>query len=156
MSAHKRIPKKIRQQIFEKYNGHCAYCGCELTMKTMQVDHIYSVYHAEMKAKGMVTSPGDAKDENGEYIYDKQRLQKRAASVNDIDNLMPACRQCNFYKGAMDIETFRNALETTLYENTVKPFQFRLAEKYGFVQRYPHKIQFYFEKEKKENCENHE
>jgi 5-methylcytosine-specific restriction endonuclease McrA len=31
-----------RQQIHQKYNGHCAYCGCEITPKEMQVDHIVS------------------------------------------------------------------------------------------------------------------
>ncbi len=28
-----------RQSVLEKYNNHCAYCGCEITLKTMQVDH---------------------------------------------------------------------------------------------------------------------
>lgn len=40
----KTIPKHIRQKIYEKYNGHCAYCGCELEYKNMQVDHINPVY----------------------------------------------------------------------------------------------------------------
>lgn len=44
ISKRKTINKKTRQLVFNKYNGHCAYCGCELTMKTMQVDHITSVY----------------------------------------------------------------------------------------------------------------
>lgn len=44
MSKHKSIPKKDRLKIYEKYNGHCAYCGCELNYKDMQVDHIKSVY----------------------------------------------------------------------------------------------------------------
>lgn len=43
MSKRKTINKKTRKLVFNKYNGHCAYCGCELTMKTMQVDHITSV-----------------------------------------------------------------------------------------------------------------
>lgn len=29
-----------RQEIFNKYKGHCAYCGCKLKMKTMTVDHL--------------------------------------------------------------------------------------------------------------------
>lgn len=29
-----------RQQVFDKYNGHCAYCGCEISNK-WQVDHIW-------------------------------------------------------------------------------------------------------------------
>ena len=43
---HKAIPKKIRQQVYDKYNGRCAYCGCKLEYKDMQVDHIESVYMA--------------------------------------------------------------------------------------------------------------
>lgn len=40
----KPIPKPVRFKVYEKYNGHCAYCGCELELKDMQVDHIESVY----------------------------------------------------------------------------------------------------------------
>ena len=29
-----------REQVWHKYNGHCAYCGHEITLKDMQVDHI--------------------------------------------------------------------------------------------------------------------
>lgn len=140
MSAHKQISKQIRQQVYDKYGGHCAYCGRKLTLKEMQVDHVYSVYHAELNEKGKAV---DVEDSKG----DPESLKEKAAHVNDIDNLMPACRQCNFYKGAMDIETFRNQLETTLLGNTIKTFQFRLAERYGLVQATPHHIRFYFEKE---------
>lgn len=28
--ARKPIPKNIREQVYRKCNGHCAYCGCEL------------------------------------------------------------------------------------------------------------------------------
>jgi len=31
-----------RKKVFEKYNGHCAYCGIELDLCNMQVDHIKS------------------------------------------------------------------------------------------------------------------
>lgn len=40
----KTVPKHIRMQVYKKYNGRCAYCGCELEYKDMQVDHINSVY----------------------------------------------------------------------------------------------------------------
>ena len=29
-----------RQKVYDKYNGHCAYCGKPITIKDMQVDHI--------------------------------------------------------------------------------------------------------------------
>lgn len=32
----------IRHAVYAKYNGHCAYCGCEIDYKDMQVDHIKS------------------------------------------------------------------------------------------------------------------
>lgn len=38
------LSKAERKQVYEKYNGHCAYCGCELKMQNMQADHIVSVY----------------------------------------------------------------------------------------------------------------
>lgn len=34
--------KLVREKVYQKYNGHCAYCGCELQYKDMQVDHIES------------------------------------------------------------------------------------------------------------------
>lgn len=40
--SRKLIPKKIREQIYQKYDGHCAYCGCKLEYKDMQVDHVSS------------------------------------------------------------------------------------------------------------------
>lgn len=40
---HKAIPRKVRQLVYEKYQGHCAYCGREIAYKDMQVDHIMAV-----------------------------------------------------------------------------------------------------------------
>lgn len=33
-----------RELVYKKCNGHCAYCGCELAFKDMQVDHVVSLY----------------------------------------------------------------------------------------------------------------
>ena len=30
-----------RTEVLNKYGGRCAYCGNEITLKTMQVDHIW-------------------------------------------------------------------------------------------------------------------
>ena len=37
---HKAIPKAVRQKVYQKYDGHCAYCGRPIDYKDMQVDHI--------------------------------------------------------------------------------------------------------------------
>ena len=39
------MTKKMRERIYTKYNGHCAYCGKEISIKDMQVDHIIPRYH---------------------------------------------------------------------------------------------------------------
>ena len=33
--------KSIRQTVYNKCNGHCAYCGVELQFAKMHIDHIY-------------------------------------------------------------------------------------------------------------------
>lgn len=39
MNKRKTIPKSTRTSVYLKYNEHCAYCGCSLEYKDMQVDH---------------------------------------------------------------------------------------------------------------------
>lgn len=38
----KTISKAMRQQVYNKCQGHCAYCGKEIDIEDMQVDHIVS------------------------------------------------------------------------------------------------------------------
>lgn len=40
MPERKRLTKKERQAVFDRMKGHCAYCGCEITISEMQVDHV--------------------------------------------------------------------------------------------------------------------
>ena len=117
----KRISKKTREAVFNKYGGRCAYCGCELTPRTMQVDHIKSVYNSCL--------------ENG-YVYTQD---------DSFDNLNPSCRQCNFYKGTLDIEQFRNKIKTILYRTFQSTFQAKLAKKLGMM-KVTQFDKFYFEK----------
>lgn len=112
--SRKQIAKKIRKQVYEKYNGHCAYCGCELKYKDMEVDHVIPVY---------------GKD-----------------GGNGIDNLLPSCRMCNFYKSTFTLEDYRKNLES-LHERLQKLFIYRMAMKYGLITEHKNKVVFYFEKE---------
>ena len=38
----KAIKKSERLLVYQKYNGHCAYCGCEIKYEEMEVDHFIS------------------------------------------------------------------------------------------------------------------
>ena len=122
MSKHKPIPRKIRQELYEKYNHKCAYCGCELDYKDMQVDHVKSVYANTDISESMTV----------EEMY-------------SIDNLLPACRPCNFYKGSMELEVFRSRLTTTMMDNIRKEFTYKLAVKYGLIKEFVEPVKFYFE-----------
>jgi 5-methylcytosine-specific restriction endonuclease McrA len=36
----RKLSKDERKQVYEKCNGHCAYCGAQIEFKEMQVDHV--------------------------------------------------------------------------------------------------------------------
>lgn len=112
----KKLTKTERQQVYDKCNGHCAYCGCELTLKDMQVDHVvaFNLIH----------------DENTETML----------------NYLPACRSCNNYKHTMTIEAFRNSIERFPQVLMRDSVTYRNAVRFGLVEPKPHKIVFYFEK----------
>lgn len=73
--------KKVREKVYSKYDGRCAYCGGEIAFRDMQVDHFIP------------------------------KRNQDAISSDDIDNLMPSCRMCNHYKRAHSLETFRRYIE---------------------------------------------
>ena len=74
-------------------------------------------------------------------------MRKELDDINTIDNLMPSCRQCNYYKEGSTIEGFRKKLKS-LMERVKKPFIYRLAEKYNMVKESEWDGKFYFEKVK--------
>ena len=118
----RRLTKSERKTVYDKCNGHCAYCGCEITMREMQVDHIVPKYrNNEMWHQGEIGS-------------------------DDISNLNPSCRMCNYYKGMYSIDIFRGNLKDTLMRNVQRPFNFRLAERYGMVEVKEWDGKFYFER----------
>ena len=41
--ARKRLTLHIRTKVYQKTNGHCAYCGCFLKYKDMRVDHVVAI-----------------------------------------------------------------------------------------------------------------
>lgn len=36
----RKLSRQERQAVYDKCNGHCAYCGIELPISRMQVDHV--------------------------------------------------------------------------------------------------------------------
>jgi len=63
----------------------------------------------------------------------------------NIDNYNPSCRACNFRKGMLDIEEFRDAIAKGM-NALERNFTYRLVRKYRLIAEVvPRKVQFYFE-----------
>lgn len=117
------LNKKQREQIWNKYNHHCAYCGTELEYKEMQVDHLIPQRRATNKAgRGKVP----------------------IEQIENFDNYMPSCRRCNHYKRAHNLETFRRYIEE-IPKKLLENYICKVGIDYGLVEFHPRKIKFYFE-----------
>ena len=44
MTERRKLTASERQQIYEKFGGRCAYCGCKITIKEMQADHVIPLH----------------------------------------------------------------------------------------------------------------
>lgn len=86
--------------------------------------------------------------------YSKMQIDhitpKFKGGENKIDNYNPSCRQCNFYKSTLDLESFRSKM-SSIIDRIKKPFIVRLAIKYNIIHFKTFDGIFYFEKKLKTN-----
>lgn len=119
--------KKIdREQIWLKYDKKCAYCGVEITIKQMQVDHIKPLYRNDN-----VTTL---------EVWGVER------GTDDIDNLNPSCARCNKWKSTYSLETFREIVQTSINRLERDTPNFRLARDYGLLKVTSDPVIFFFER----------
>lgn len=110
-----------RLKIYNKFGGHCAYCGEVIAVNKFQVDHLI---------------PQNFRN----HIHLVEVIESE-------DNLMPSCCKCNNHKTAMSLETWRREIERhsdMLLKNT----QFQRALRYGQVCITKKPVVFYFEQVK--------
>jgi CRISPR/Cas system Type II protein with McrA/HNH and RuvC-like nuclease domain len=124
----KQISDRARLLVFQKYEGRCAYCGCEISYNSFQIDHIHP-------------KSGYIETENGKPV-----------SPNRIENLNPSCRSCNHYKHFYSVSEFKMYLKQMfetkqqyLFKSMTK---FELAKKYGVIVVSKWDGLFYFERVK--------
>ena len=65
--------------------------------------------------------------------------------TNDVDNLLPSCHPCNFYKDSMELEEFRKRLQGIPQLLMEQDFSYRMAVAHGLICRDRRKVKFYFE-----------
>lgn len=108
----KKLSKTERIEIHKKTGGHCAYCGIEIDVADMQVDHLVPI---------------------------------RKGGEDMLYNMYPSCRSCNQAKSTLDIEQFREFVQTAYQRAKQKPF-FRIADAVGRANESDKPVRFYFEK----------
>ena len=112
----KQLKKEDRLKVYNKYNGHCAYCGKDIEYKDMQVDHLVPL---------------------ADYAFGR--------GEDTLENMMPACRRCNHYKRANPLEAWRKMIEEIPNKLERYSYIYRLGVDYSLVEPKPHKFIFYFE-----------
>jgi 5-methylcytosine-specific restriction endonuclease McrA len=115
-----------RQEIYNKCNGHCAYCGKEITIKQMQIDHIEPHWHTMTKEEA-------------------QRFNIKKGS-HEMNNLNPSCARCNKWKSTYSLEQFRGVVQRSIDRMERDTPNFRLAKDYGLITITNQPVVFYFER----------
>jgi len=130
--------KKERQLIFDKYNGKCAYCGCDL-VKGWHADHIEPVGRT---FKYIRDESGRVIHEDGEPLKDSfMRFPDRDC----LENFNPACASCNIQKHSLDIEGFRHSIQQFIHSLNSYTTTYKIAKRYGLVKETGIEVKFYFE-----------
>lgn len=115
-----------RQEVYNKCDGHCGYCGKEITIKQMQVDHIKPLYRNDK-----VTTL---------EVWGVER------GTDDFENLMPSCARCNRWKSTFNLEMFRKEIGLQIERLNNHNNNYRMAKDFGLIEEKDSSVIFYFEK----------
>lgn len=108
-----------RERVHAKHGGRCAYCGEEITVKQMHVDHIDPMQRG---------NPGDK------------------SHLDVFENKNPSCRSCNYYKSTLSLEQFRERMDLMI-QNLLRQSTVKVLLRYEKVQFTTGPVLFYFERE---------
>lgn len=116
-----KLNKKQREELRRKYDGKCAYCGCDLPDR-WHADHFEPVIRLS--------------DDRGAELPENHH----------IGNMMPSCAPCNLSKGRQTLEGWRAWIAGHITSlNSYHPI-YRLSKAYGLVVETGNPVIFHFEK----------
>lgn len=114
-----KLTKKQREELFQKYQGRCAYCGDQL-VKSWHADHIEPI---RRNGDGTCLNPH-----------------------NEVfENYNPSCASCNINKHSMPLEDFRKSISKYVESLNNYSTQYKMSKKYGLVVETNKEVRFYFE-----------
>lgn len=109
-----------RKKVFEKYDGLCAYCGCELS-KIWHIDHLLPV------------------------VRNPRTGEKEFPERDKIENMMPSCPSCNINKHSDSLERFRDLISGFVNSLNRDSTQYKIAKRYGLIKETEMEVKFHFE-----------
>jgi len=115
----------MRKSVYDKFNGRCAYCGKEITIKEMQIDHIVP-----------------------------KRLFLTSKEADTYENLFPSCSRCNHYKRGGTPEYLREML-LNMREKILGTYLGKVAVDYNMIKWVGWDGKFYFERIESYEEDNH-
>lgn len=118
------LTKKQRQEVWNKSDGHCWYCGSTLPEKGWHADHV-------------------------EPIYRDKKFGTQKPRNDIIENIVPACATCNLFKNVFNLEQFRYELSRQVDRARETSINFRMAEKFEQIEATRSPIVFWFEYKQK-------
>lgn len=116
---------KARQKIWDKSDGLCWYCGCELAEKGWHADHYKPIVR--------------------NWWSGAERPCERPENDNE-ENKVPSCASCNIQKHSLSVEQFRKSIQDFINSLNSYHNQYKIAKKYGLVVETDLKVEFWFEK----------
>jgi 5-methylcytosine-specific restriction endonuclease McrA len=127
--------KVNRQEVYNKFQGHCCYCGNPLKDKTgkfMHVEHFLPVKRNGPKSQWLKRW--------GDY-----RVCENPENGTE-ENLYPCCPKCNIIKNSMPLESFRDLIKDTIRQ-LERSATFQRAKRYNMIKLEEWDGIFYFEKQ---------
>lgn len=110
-----------RKVIWDKSNGHCWYCGCELSEKGWHADHFKPII------RNLTTGKPNYPERDNE------------------ENLVPSCVSCNINKHSMPLESWRKIIAGHVVSLNRDNTQYKLAKRFGLIEEREIEVKFWFE-----------
>ncbi len=113
----------FRQNIYNKTNGFCAYCGCDISFNNFQIDHLipkrrYKIIESSTLVRG----------------------------TDELENLYPSCGSCNASKSDLSVNDFRQRVADRIDRLNSYSTEYQIAKRFGLVKEISDEVVFYFEK----------
>ena len=118
--------KEERKRVYDKCAGKCAYCGCDISLESMQVDHMIPIYRG--------------------WSDESLKALKVERGNDDMSNWMPSCRECNRRKNTLSVSEFREELRKTHERMISKSANYRQLLRYHQIEVNNLNVTFFFEK----------